>query len=57
MKVIYDKMDTNEIIDLKFSAYASGEHDDFHFNMWDIKSNNPKPLYMVWHDIISYNEN
>ena len=53
MKVVYDKMESNEIINLTFSAYASGEHDDYHFNMWDINSNNSKPLYMVWHDILN----
>jgi hypothetical protein len=53
MKVVYDKMESNEIINLTFSAYASGEHDDYHFNMWDINSNNPKPLYMVWHEILN----
>ena len=54
MKIVYDKMNPDEIINLTFSAYASGEHDDYHFNMWDINSNNPKPLYMVWHDILKF---
>lgn len=52
MKIAYDKMDKNDILNLEFSAYASGEHDDFHFNMWDINSKNLKPLYTVWNDII-----
>jgi hypothetical protein len=53
MKVVYDKMNSSEVFNLTFSAYASGEHDDYHFNMWDINSNNSKPLYMVWHDILN----
>jgi hypothetical protein len=54
MKIVYDKMDSSEIVNLTFSAYASGEHDDYHFNMWDINSNNLKPLYMVWNDILKF---
>jgi hypothetical protein len=54
MKIVYDKMDSSEVVNLTFSAYASGEHDDYHFNMWDINSNNLKPLYMVWNDILKF---
>ena len=54
MKVVYDKMNPDELVNLTFTAYASGEHDDYHFKMWDINSNNPKPLYMVWNDILSF---
>jgi hypothetical protein len=54
MKAVYDKMELNEIHNLTFSAYASGEHDEYHFSMWDINSINPKPLYMVWNDILNF---
>lgn len=54
MKIVYDKMSSDEVLNLLFSAYASGEHDEYHFKLWDINSNNPKPLYMVWHDIINF---
>ncbi len=54
MKVIYDKMDQMEILNLFFSAYASGEHDDFHFNIWNSESKNAKPLYTVWYDILNF---
>lgn len=54
MKVAFDKMDKQDIISFSFSAFASGEHDDFHFNMWSKESNNLKPFYMMWYDILNY---
>jgi hypothetical protein len=41
------------MIDYQFSVYQTNEQDDFHFNVWSEKSNKPKPLYMVWNDILS----
>ena len=56
MKIALDNMDENEIVAFKFSAFWSGEHDQYHFEMWTSESNNPKPLYMVWYDILNYND-
>ena len=53
MKLSYDKMYNDEILKLEFSAYWSGTHDQYHFDMWTEESNNPKPLYMVWNDILN----
>jgi hypothetical protein len=53
MKLSYDKMSDDEIFKLEFSAYWSGTHDEFHFEMWTEESNNLKPLYMVWNDILN----
>ncbi len=52
MKFAYDKMEKKEIFDLLFSAYHSGNHDQFHFEMWSEDSGLQKPLYMVWHDLL-----
>jgi len=54
MKLARDKMDMNEIIDFTFELYHSGDHDTFHFKMWDETLNISKPLYMVWYDILNY---
>ncbi len=54
MKIALDRMNSEEIVNLYFSAFSSGEHDEFHFNMWNEQSNNQKPFYMIWHDILNY---
>ena len=54
MKLSRDKMNSDEIIDFMFDAFHFGEHDIFHFKMWDETLNIPKPLYVVWHDILNY---
>jgi hypothetical protein len=53
MKFAYDDLNVDETINFNFTSYYINHHDEFHFNMWDINSNHPKPLYMVWHDIIN----
>ena len=54
MKVVYDKIDKNNIISFSFDVHQTNEHDEFHFEMWDKNWNKPKPLYMVWYDILNY---
>lgn len=54
MKVVYDKFDENHIIPFSFDVHQTNEHDEFHFEMWDKNWNKPKPLYMVWYDILNY---
>ena len=53
MKFAYDTLSVDEIINFNFTSYYINNHDEFHFNMWDINSNYPKPLYMVWYDILN----
>lgn len=53
MKFAYDKLKNDETINFNFTSYYINEHDEFHFNMWDEKSPYPKPLYMVWYDILN----
>ena len=55
MKPTYDMLDENEKVDFNFTSFSSGQHDQFHFEMWDKQQNTPKPFYMVWHDILNYN--
>ena len=55
MKIALDRMESEETVNLYFSAFSSGEHDDFHFKMWDEQTNNPKPFYMIWYDILNFN--
>ncbi len=53
MKLAHD--DNKEImIPFTFSVYATDEHDHYHFELWEESCNKPKPLYMVWHDILNY---
>jgi hypothetical protein len=54
MKVVYDKFDENHIIPFSFDVHQTNEHDEFHFEMWEKNWNKPKPLYMVWYDILNY---
>jgi hypothetical protein len=53
MKVVYDKFDENHIIPFSFDVHQTNEHDEFHFEMWEKNWNKPKPLYMVWNDILN----
>lgn len=54
MKLAFDQMNKNNLFTLSFDRYHGGEHDVFHFEMWDKFSGVPKPLYMIWHDILNY---
>jgi len=53
MKYCYDKLTENEKINFIFEYHAVGEHDEYHFEEWN-ENKNPKPLYMVWKDILNY---
>ena len=53
MKIAFDKMNSEELLNLNFESYQSGTHDEFHFEMWTEKSLNTKPLYMVWYDLLA----
>lgn len=54
MKPTYDLIPNDEKITLMFNAFASGEHDEYHYGIWDSKKNPIKPFYMMWHDIKNY---
>lgn len=54
MKVVYDLFDKNHLLDFLFDVHQTNQHDEFHFEMWNKSWNKPKPLYMVWHDILQY---
>lgn len=54
MKLVHDKMDSSELNCLTFDAWYSGDHDTFHFSSWNKESGLPKPLYMIWNDILNY---
>ena len=49
-----DNFDKNNVIDFSFDVHQTNEHDEFHFEMWNKGWNKPKPLYMVWYDILNY---
>lgn len=53
MKLVYDELSPEEKINFLFYTHATNDHDKFHFEDWD--KNDPKPLYMVWIDILNYN--
>jgi hypothetical protein len=55
MKLSYDKMIDSEKISIPFDIHTTYNHDEFHFEDWDIEKD-PKPLYMVWNDILNYNK-
>jgi len=53
MKVAHDE-NKDIMIPFTFDVYATNEHDHYHFELWEPSCNKPKPLYMVWHDILNY---
>jgi hypothetical protein len=55
MKPSYNLIPENERVTLIFNSFASGEHDDFHYRMWDEEKNPLKPFYMMWKDIKNFN--
>lgn len=54
MKPSYDLINNDEKITLIFNSFASGEHDDYHYKIWDEEKNPLKPFYMMWHDIKNF---
>jgi hypothetical protein len=54
MKVVFDNFEQEKLLTFKFSAHATNEHDQFHFELWNESWNKPKPLYMVWYDILNH---
>ena len=54
MKPTYDMLPNDEKINFSFVSFASGHHDEFHFEMWNEKNNNPKPFYMTFNDILNF---
>lgn len=52
MKVAHD-INKDIMITFTFGAYQTNEHDQYHFEVWDQSWNKPKPLYMVWNDILN----
>jgi len=54
MKPTCDMLNNDEKINFTFVSFASGHHDEFHFEMWNEGTNNPKPFYMMFHDILNY---
>jgi hypothetical protein len=53
MKVTHD-INKDIMLPFMFGIYQTNEHDQYHFEIWNESFNKPKPLYMVWHDIINY---
>lgn len=54
MKVVYESMDKDLFLPLNFSTHQNGTNIDYHFEMWKDDNDGPKPLYMIWHDILNY---
>ena len=54
MKVVYDSMEKNLFLPFDFSTHQSGTNIDYHFEIWKNNDDGPKPLYMIWHDILNY---
>lgn len=54
MKVVFDNFEQEKLLTFKFSVHATNEHDQFHFELWNESWNKPKPLYMVWYDILNH---
>jgi hypothetical protein len=53
MKIAHDE-NKDIMISFTFSVYATNEQNHYHFELWEESCNKPKPLYMVWHDILNY---
>jgi hypothetical protein len=54
MKLAYDKMEKNELIDFTFCLYDIKDHDIFHFEQWDDSWEYGKPFYVIFQDILKY---
>lgn len=52
MKVAHD-INKDLMLTFTFGAYQTNEHDQYHFEVWNETWNKPKPLYMVWNDILN----
>ena len=52
MKLVYDKL-KDIVHPLIFDVHQTDEHDQYHFELWDPSWGKPKPLYMVWIDILN----
>lgn len=55
MKVVLDKFDKNNLLPFDFATHQHGTNIDYHFELWKNDFDGPKPLYMIWHDILNYN--
>jgi hypothetical protein len=53
MKIAHD-LNKEIMLPFTFGAYQNHDIEEFHFNLWNDKLGTPKPLYMVWHDILNY---
>jgi len=54
MKVVFDALNKDIFIPFDFSTHQNGSKIDYHFEIWKDNNDGPKPLYMVWHDILKY---
>lgn len=54
MKVAFDSLDKNIFLPFDFATHQSGLTIDYHFEIWKSDVDGPKPLYMIWHDILNY---
>jgi hypothetical protein len=54
MKVAYDSLNKELFLPFDFSTHQNGTNIDYHFEIWKDNNDGPKPLYMIWHDILNY---
>jgi hypothetical protein len=54
MKVVYDSLEKDIFLTFDFSTHQSGTNIDYHFEIWKDDKDGPKPLYMIWHDILNF---
>jgi hypothetical protein len=54
MKPALDSMNPEDVLLFTFERFHCCEHDQFHFSKWEESWGEPKPLYMVIHDILNY---
>lgn len=54
MKVTYDSLEKDMFLPFNFDTHQNTDSIENHFQIWKGQIDGPKPLYMIWHDILNY---
>jgi hypothetical protein len=54
MKICYEHMNKDNFITFNFDVWQTNIQDEYHFEVWDISWNKPKPFYVVFNEILKY---
>jgi hypothetical protein len=54
MKITYDSLEKDIFLPFNFDTHQNTNSIENHFQIWKGEIDGPKPLYMIWHDILNY---